>query len=240
MNKSNIEWTDCTWNPMTGCLHGCTYCYARRIAENPRYKKSFPKGFAPDFHDKRLGQPGETSKPQAVFVGSMTDMMGEWWTRDDINAVIEECHLASQHTFLWLTKNPGRYADFIWPSNCWLGATVTGPEDLQRASHLYLTGQPTFISLEPLLAPLDLDSINSDFSTEAHPGRVVPWHDYIKQVIAGCQTGPGALPADPAWFKSLKEQCEAVGVPFFLKKVNKKTHLLDGREHKELAWGLNK
>ena len=206
---------------MTGCLHGCPYCYARRIAENPRLYKSFPKGFKPHERFERLSQPGKIKKGAAVFVGSMTDMMGLWWSDEQIQKVINICVENPQHTFLWLTKNPVRYQHFEWPDNCWLGASVETQLEMYRADDLIKAEAWRFLSLEPMLGP-----INS-----------IP--KGIHQIIAGCQTGPKSLPAQPAWFNSIKDQCEESGAHLFIKKVTPKTSLLDGREHKELAWRLN-
>ncbi|HEB02792.1 MAG TPA: DUF5131 family protein [Nitrospirae bacterium] len=165
MNQTGIEWCDRTWNPMTGCWgpggskekpKRCIYCYARQVAETRT--KAFPKGFEPVFHDKRLDLPGKVKDPQVVFVGSMTDMMGEWWHDNEIEAVIDVCDASPHHTFLWLSKNPGRYASFIWPKNCWLGTTVTDQEDV-RARIPALLRTPDvkrFLSIEPMLGPVNL------------------------------------------------------------------------------------
>lgn len=222
MNNSGIEWTDYTFNPMTGCLHGCYYCYARKIAENPYYAKLFPKGFRPHARPERLSQPSKIKKNSTVFVGSMTDMMGLWWSDEQIQRVINVCVENPQHTFLWLTKNPVRYQYFKWPENCWLGATVETQLEMYRAYDLLKTEAWRFLSIEPILGPV----------------KQIP--KGIHQIITGCQTGPKALIAHPIWFRSLQEQCEESGIHFFLKKVTPKNFKLDGKTYKQLAWRLNK
>ena len=225
MNLSGIEWCDFTWNPLTGCLHGCLYCYARIIAENPRTGHHFPKGFKPDQRFERLSQPSKRKKGAAVFVGSMTDMMGMWWTNQQIQRVIDVCRDNPQHTFLWLSKEPARYADFEWPDNCYLGATVTKQEDIKRVDELMKVNAWRFLSIEPMLGPVSL----SDFRWKG-----------IHQIIAGCQNGRGAKAADPGWFRALRDQIEDKGIHFFLKKVNKKTDMLEGKTYKSLMWELKK
>ena len=212
MNQTGIEWTDRTWNPMTGCKHGCSYCYARQVAE--MRKKAFPKGFEPVFHDKRLDLPGKEKAPQTIFVGSMTDMMGMWWTDKQILRVMDACAESPQHTFLWLTKNPGRYDSFIWPSNCWLGTTITGHKDGNRLvlSPASIPGTKRFLSIEPMHGEPDLMKYLLDIEMEGHAAC-----KGIHQVILGGETGRDARPMHPDWVRSVRDQCAAAGVPFFFK-----------------------
>ena len=274
MNKTGIEWTDRTWNPMTGCYGPggtkqkpkvCVYCYARKVAETKT--NVFPHGFKPVFMPDRLALPGKVKKPQTVFVGSMTDMMGEWWRDQDILQVMDACAESPRHTFLWLTKNPGRYASFIWPDNCWLGTTVTGPKDLKRIGHLINTPNvKRFLSIEPMRGYIDL--IPHLFMPHKHGASadLIP-NDAIGQVILGGETGQLASPMDLDWVRGVQNVCRWASVPFFFKgwgdimpiakrphnaeyvddlsggyeykRVGKKKagRLLDGREHTELAWG---
>ena len=140
MKKTKIDWADSTWNPVTGCLHGCEYCYARKIAErfrgydgtgechvldirqivrhrndegewNPAYKCAYPFSFDPTFHRYRLDEPARWKKPRNIFVCSMADLFGEWVQDEWIKAVFEACEAAPQHRYLFLSKNPGRYCD---------------------------------------------------------------------------------------------------------------------------------
>lgn len=232
MNDTGINWCDKTWNPMTGCLHGCDYCYARKLAET-RLKAMglYPQGFKPTFHNKRLYDP--VDKPGAViFVGSMTDMMGAWWPNDDINAVIETCYQEKQHTFLWLSKNPGRYADFIWPDNCWLGMTLTGREDDNLAGLRAFILTPNikrFLSIEPMLGPVNLTGLKCN--RPEHQGtfrghsNCPDCHGLAKskihQVILGPQTGADKLPMKESWAEDVKLICDSSSIPFFRKDLNK-------------------
>ena len=143
MNKTKIDWCDYTWNPITGCLNGCSYCYARKIAER------FHKSFKPTFHRDRLLQPLKCQKPSKIFVCSMSDFWGKdvlpiW--RDEIYNIIKA---ATQHTYLILTKQAQNIddADRI-PDNVWIGQTVVKKEDYKQFPD---TNHIKFISFEPLL-----------------------------------------------------------------------------------------
>lgn len=136
MKKTKIDWADSTWNPVTGCLHGCEYCYARKIAErfrggydftahgcaepltwvvddpgrmNDGRKAAYPFGFDPTFHRYRLGEPAAWTKPRTIFVCSMADLFGDWVPDEWIAEVFKACDAAPQNRYLFLTKNPGRY-----------------------------------------------------------------------------------------------------------------------------------
>lgn len=138
MNRTNIEWCDYTWNPVTGCLHGCSYCYARRMAK--RFGKSeglpsrppcdcqiglryiaqpgevFPAGFIPTFYPGRLEEPKKVKKPSRIFTVSMGDLFGEWVSPEWIDAVLQVVRECPQHTFIFLSKNPARYEIYEWPA----------------------------------------------------------------------------------------------------------------------------
>ena len=150
MNKTKIDWATMSWNPVTGCRHGCPYCYARRTATRfnagledqaplagglhvlPEKIKAtpYPYGFEPTLHRYRLGQPQNTKEPQTVFVCSMADLFGRWVPTSWIVEVLDACHKAPQHRYLFLTKNPARYLELdhlaLLPheSNFWYGSTV--------------------------------------------------------------------------------------------------------------------
>ena len=133
MNKTKIDWCDMTWNPVTGCLHGCEYCYARRIAERFKcdnetfakkhinsstddficyegeYHCAFPFGFKPTLYMERLDEPQHIKKPHNIFVCSMADLFGDWVSDEWIQQVFKACEVAPQHNYLFLTKNPKRY-----------------------------------------------------------------------------------------------------------------------------------
>lgn len=196
MNRTNIEWVKnpdgtqgFTWNPVTGCEHGCPYCYARRIAARFGNTNTERK-FQPMFHDNRLLQPLERKKPARIFVCSMADLFGAWVPYTWILRVLHIAHEAPQHTFQFLTKNPERYNEFKFPENCWLGATVTDHASAEAACWAMCEIQGlniTYFSAEPLLGSINL--------------HLLPWvPDWI---IIGAQTGPGASPLPDEWVRGL-------------------------------------
>jgi protein gp37 len=266
--KNGIEWCDYTWSPITGCLHGCEYCYARRIANRfgmPQYDNEchvytgkakcyddavhtgpFPWGFAPTFHKYRLDEPQKIKKPSKIFVCSMADLFGDWvpdeWIERVFNVAIE-----TNHQYLFLTKNPKRYnaaieyfaneergyalSEGYW-DNFWFGTTITSQEDIYRIPDLLKFPEGhKFISIEPLLEPVDLTRIDLGGNTwiNALTGNWKCYHPYggvktieksrqrIDWVIIGQQTGPGAVPPKVEWVQSIIDQCRAVDVPVFVK-----------------------
>lgn len=169
--NSNIEWAAWSWNPITGCLHGCKYCYARDIAT--RFN---PNGFTPTFHQERLSAPGNTKQGNPrwlgdtgyknVFTCSMADLFGEWVPGEWIQAVIDTVAKNPKWTFLFLTKFPIRMAEFKYPSNVWLGTTVDKQGAVERAETAFtkikLSGFENicFLSCEPMLERLTFTSLN--------------------------------------------------------------------------------
>lgn len=210
MNKqgpNGIEWTDFTWNPVTGCLHGCEYCYAAAMAR--RFKKSFE----PMFWPHRLAEVKQPKAGDTVFVCSNADLFGDWVQRDVIEEVIAATRTRPDVTFQFLTKNPKRYAEFNpWPANCWLGATATTWHDAENIHRTLQYLQPrgqgvTFLSLEPL---------QNEWPDEEYVG--VNGFDWV---IVGAMTGPMAKKDD--W--RLSEQtiskvvqcCDYYETPVFMK-----------------------
>jgi protein gp37 len=201
LNKSSIEWTDFTWNPVTGCRHGCRYCYARGIAR--RFPDKFPRGFKPHWRPERLGQPEKRKKPAKIFVCSMADLFGDWMPRAEIQSVIDRAPRSPQHTFQFLTKNPKRLAEFRWPENCWVGATVTDSASMEEASKaMFAVSAPVrFVSAEPLLGGVPFFSF----------WWIPDW------VIVGAQSGPGAPPPPEGAAARLTVRCDSYSIPVFHK-----------------------
>lgn len=236
MNKSKIEWCDYTWNPVTGCLHGCEYCYAKKI------DKRFGDGkFTPTFHPVRLLEPLKVKKPSRIFVGSVSDLFGDWnWKVDYgvegewygrnfvINEVITVTKQCPQHTFIFLTKNPKGMQGFDFPPNCWCGTSVENQEkaDDRIPELLRVNCKIKFVSLEPILGPVDLTSIPIMNNGAIHRCDALKgyggWGDYdrtkyrINWLIIGAQTGPGAVRPKMDWLL-IAEDAKKAGIPVFIK-----------------------
>lgn len=208
--RSSIEWTDATWNPVTGCTKvspGCAHCYAETFAERFRGVPGHPYegGFDLQVRPERLEAPLTWKRPSMVFVNSMSDLFHEDVPFEFISAVFETMRQADWHTFQVLTKRPERAArlspDLPWPRNVWLGTSVENQRWTTRIEDLRKTGAYVrFLSCEPLLGPLRLDL------TDIH------W------VIVGGESGPKARPMKPAWAEEIRDQCQERGVPFFFKQ----------------------
>lgn len=211
MGVSRIEWTESTWNPVTGCTKissGCLNCYAERMAKRleamgqPNYRN----GFVPTCHPATLRLPLEWKRPQMIFVNSMSDLFHEDVPTEFIQKVFETMNTARWHRFQVLTKRTERLLeigkDLTWTDNIWMGATVEAAEYKHRIADLQATpAHVKFLSLEPLLGPLgrlDLDGIH--------------W------VIMGGESGPGARPMREEWVLPIKAQCEERGAAFFFKQ----------------------
>ena len=219
--KSKIEWTDTTWNPIRGCTpisDGCRHCYAARMAA--RFSKpggpyaglaaNTPAG--PRWTGKvrllhnALDQPLRWQIPRRVFVNSMSDLFHEGVDDQFIADVFCVMNRAPQHQYQVLTKRSRRLADLSptlpWASNIWMGVSVENAACLDRVDDLRQTGaEVKFLSLEPLLGPLpDLDLSGIDWA------------------IVGGESGPGARPMDPAWVREIRDGCKVAGVPFFFKQ----------------------
>ncbi len=209
--KSHIEWTDMTWNPVTGCTkvsQGCKFCYAERMAKRLQAMgvERYRNGFQVALHEDLLDAPLKWVKPRMIFVNSMSDLFHEDVPDHFIRAVFRTIELCPQHTFQILTKRSSRLAEMAdrlpWPKNVWIGVSVENTDvtfrikDLQR-----VPARVRFLSCEPLLGPLDdlpLDGIH--------------W------VIVGGESGPGARPMRKQWVMSILQQCEKRDIPFFFKQ----------------------
>lgn len=254
MGASSIEWTDATWNPVRGCTKvspGCKHCYAETFAERFRGVSGHPyeQGFDPRFVPDQLDAPLRWRKPRRVFVNSMSDLFHEAFADEQIAAVFDRIECCPQHTFQILTKRAARLPEwFAWLArtrpkaqlvlpNAWLGVSA---EDQRRAderiTHLLATPAAVrFVSVEPLLGPVDLGWALEAHSPETTGVRTQPALDWV---IAGAESGNGARPMHEDWVRSLRDQCAAAGVKFFYKQKldgRKKVSLpmLDGVQHAE-------
>ncbi len=229
---SKIEWTESTWNPVTGCSKvspGCQHCYAERMAfrlqamGTPKYKN----GFTTTLHEDSLRIPLNWKKPRLVFVNSMSDLFHSDVPTEFILRVIEVMREAHWHQFQVLTKRSERLAEIDrlidWPTNVWLGVSVESEKYTYRIDDLRSTKAAVrFLSLEPLLGPLK--NLNL---------RKIHW------AIVGGESGPGARDMRMEWVLQIRNQCVRAGVPFFFKQwggVNKKRtgRLLEGRTWDQL------
>ena len=209
-DRSAIEWTEATWNPVTGCTQispGCANCYALRFAERFRGVPGHPyeQGFDVQMRPERLGQPLAWKRPRTIFVNSMSDLFHEDVADDFVAEVFDVMRRAHWHTFQVLTKRPERAAALAprlpWPDNVWLGVSVENQRWTTRIDALREIGaRVRFLSCEPLLGPLALDLAG------------------IHWVIVGGESGPGARPMRPEWARAVREQCVDAGVPFFFKQ----------------------
>ena len=225
--KSAIEWTDSTWNPVTGCNKvspGCKHCYAEVFAERWRgipghpYEQGFDLRLWPD----RLDLPLTWKRPRTIFVNSMSDLFHEKVPLPFIQRVFATMEKASWHTFQIFTKRSERLAELAphlnWPPNVWIGVSIEKAKYSWRADHLRrVPAAVRFLSLEPLLGPLGTLDLSG-----------------IHWVIVGGESGPGARPIDATWVRDIRKQCQRQGVSFFFKQwggVRKKRHgrVLDGR-----------
>jgi protein gp37 len=212
MNRTKIEWAHYTWNPITGCLHDCPYCYGKTLAF--RFPKIFHHRFEPHFYPERLEEPLKVKKPSRIFTVSMGDLFGEWVPLEWIHAVFDAMAAAPWHRFLILTKNPGRIERALYGQSgewylgggdyhghIWLGTTVDLPGAETRIDALRsqdLEPWHKFVSFEPLL------------------GHVKPDLKGIEWVIIGAQTNPDRQP-DFSWVEHLVQQAQVYSIPVFLK-----------------------
>lgn len=223
MDKTKIDWCDSTWNPVTGCLHGCEYCYARNIVKrfgadicincgsNFTLKEPFhtdgrilpyPYGFSPTFHRYRLNEYAD-KKARNIFVCSMADLFGKWVPDEWIEEVFKACENAPQHNYLFLTKNPGRYVelknstDFFTKTkeNMWFGYSYTS----RGCSQWWNSDYNIFVSIEPILDPIKAP--------------------LCKWCIIGAETGRRKDKIIPKknWIESIVNQCKEMDIPIFMK-----------------------
>ena len=216
--NSSIEWTEVTWNPVTGCTKvsaGCRFCYAERMAKRlqamgvPQYKNGFKPALAP----KALNIPYSWRKPKIVFVNSMSDLFHESVPLEYIQKVFKVMNETPQHTYQVLTKRSERMRELAgelkWTPNIWMGVSVEQEKVAFRIENLIRTpAKIRFLSLEPLIGPIKPESLKLLF---------IDW------AIVGGESGPGARPIKKEWVKDIQTACEQHDVPFFFKQWGKKS-----------------
>ncbi len=240
--RTGIEWTEATWNPVTGCdrvSEGCDHCYALTMAArlqamgNPRYQRdgdprTSGPGFGVTVHPDKLGEPLGWRRPRTVFVNSMSDLFHREVPSGFIAEVFAVMQSTPMHTYQVLTKRSGRMASLLraWkadgfepPPNVWLGTSVENQRwaAIRIPKLLETPAAVRFLSCEPLLGRIDLEPWLGD-----RPG--LDW------VIAGGESGPCARPMDPGWASSLRDQCMDAGIAFFFKQWGGRTPKAGGRE----------
>lgn len=239
MSKSTIEWTNTTWNPVTGCdkvSQGCKYCYAEIMSKRLQAMgvKKYKDNFKVREHPETLKEPSTWKKPRLVFVNSMSDLFHKEVSTDFIKQVFKVMNENPKHTFQVLTKRADRLlelsSEINWTPNIWMGVSVENEDVLERVDYLKQTGaQIKFLSIEPLLGPVDDLNLNG-----------------INWVIVGGESGPKSRPMKVEWVNQIHKKCTEVGAPFFFKqwgtwgsdgiKRSKKTNgrLLNGRTYDEI------
>ena len=232
MANSKIEWTESTWNPVTGCTKisvGCANCYAARMAKRLKAmgQANYANGFEVTLHPHVLEHPLKWKKPQTIFVNSMSDLFHDDVPLEFIKRIVDVMARASWHTFQALTKRAARMAELAplldWPGNVWMGVTVEDADCVDRIDHLReVPAAMRFLSMEPLLSAVE----NMNLAD-------IDW------VIVGGESGPGARPMEKPWVTSILRQCREAEVPFFFKQwggINKKKtgRLLNERTYDEL------
>jgi protein gp37 len=207
-DRSNIEWTETTWNPTVGCTKvspGCNLCYAERITR--RFPQSFPNGFDLTLREAAIELPLRWRAPRVIFVNSMSDLFHAEVPEAFIHRVFDVMGRCPQHTFQILTKRAERLARMApqlpWAANVWMGVSVERPDYLWRVDYLRrVPAAVRFISGEPLLASLAAINLTG-----------------IHWLIAGGESQAGCRPAELAWFRELRDACAAAGTAFFLKQL---------------------
>lgn len=229
MTETKIEWTEATWNPVTGCSkvsEGCAHCYAERMAARLQAMgvANYRDGFAVRTHENALDLPTTWRKPRMIFVNSMSDLFHEEIPVEFLKRVFDVMRRTPRHTFQILTKRADRLLELDrsgaldWRPNVWMGVTVESAKRLDRIERLRSTGAALkFVSFEPLLGPLgDVDL------------RGIDW------AIVGGESGPGARPMERDWAAAIRDLCVKQNVKFFFKQwggpIKKRNgRLLDGR-----------
>jgi protein gp37 len=228
-SNSSIEWTESTWNPVTGCTKispGCKHCYAERMAIRLQAmgQPNYANGFKLTLHEHALKLPLQWKKPQTIFVNSMSDLFHEHVPVEFVLRVFDVMQRASWHQFQILTKRSERLLELDpilpWAPQIWMGVSVENQNYTFRIDHLRETGAMIkFLSLEPLLGPLRNLNLKG-----------IDW------VIVGGESGPAARPMDPAWVIDIRNQCQEARVPFFFKQWGGTNKKKTGRQLEGRTW----
>jgi protein gp37 len=227
--KSTIEWTEATWNPVTGCTKispGCDHCYAERLALRLQAmgQPNYVNGFKLTVQERMLELPLRWKMSQVIFVNSMSDLFHKDVPTAYIHRVFDVMNRANQHRFQVLTKRSQRLMRLStaldWQPHVWMGVSVENKDYTFRIDHLRETGAHIkFLSLEPLLGPLSNLNLKG-----------MDW------VIVGGESGPGARVMRPEWVIDIKDQCQAAGVPFFFKQWGGTNKKRSGRLLENKTW----
>lgn len=238
MSSSRIEWTESTWNPVTGCSKvsaGCQNCYAERMAKRLQAmgQPNYTQGFKVAVHEKSLLLPLSWKKPRLIFVNSMSDLFHRNVPTSFILRVFEVMLKADWHQYQILTKRSERLlkldVKLPWAPHIWMGVSVENRTYINRIRDLHQThAHLKYVSFEPLLGPVG-----------RLPLKGIDW------AIVGGESGPGARPMNPEWVISIRDQCQRAHVPFFFKQwggVNKKKagRLLEGKVYDEMPESFRK
>jgi len=230
--NSSIEWTESTWNPITGCTKvspGCKFCYAERMAKRLKAMGSanYENGFKLTLHEHVLELPLTWKKPQTIFVNSMSDLFHKNVPLEFIQKMFDVMNKAYWHKFQILTKRSERLFELdpllTWTDNIWMGVSVENENYTYRIDHLrYTNAKVKFLSIEPLIGPIEKPDLTN-----------------INWVIVGGESGPGARPMKEDWVIKIRDECRKAKVPFFFKQwggINKKKtgRFLEGRTWDEL------
>ena len=238
MNKTKIDWCDYTWNPITGCLHGCPYCYARRMVQRfstvtaepdgnvhdlkKPGKTIYPFGFDPTFHRYRLDEPQRVKKPSTIFVCSMADLFGDWVPDEWIKAVFEATNKAPWHRYIYLTKNPDRYyqigdgEDSIIPDGGVSGLFGASATTAEQAWSVHESAVCSWLSIEPL---------HGEFTEELFWYTALVGDGVFDEIprwqwiVIGAETGgrKGKVIPKRQWIEGIANFCREAKTPLFMK-----------------------
>jgi protein gp37 len=204
MNKTKIEWTDYTWNPITGCKNGCWYCYANKLFTR------FHKSFEPTFHPERLYEPLLLDKPCKIFCCSVSDLFAKWtkesWRKQVLDIIEKDTQAELGHTFQLLTKHPeGIDKNFEFSQNVWVGATVTQKSEIKNFDEIKrVKAKVRFVSFEPLLEDISFDLENN-------------LKDRVEWVIIGKLTGSKRIEIQIEWVQRILDITSELRIPTFIK-----------------------